>query len=286
MRDTQIIVPCYNEARRLRLDEFRKFAESQQRASLLFVDDGSLDETWECLLELQEQAPQGVRLLKLPHNQGKAEAVRLGMQDALRLGADVVGFWDADLATPLNAIPLLIDVLDRHAEIDLVFGTRLKLLGRRIKRRTGRGRLGKLFAIVASNLLGIPLKDTQCGAKLFRRTEKLRLALALPFAARWIFDVELVARLIHLERGRERRVASRIYEFPLDHWEDVKGSKLRFGDFLNAPWELMSIYWRHLGPARVSYPTQAENALEASTMIVPFLREEDRSQPTRRRDAA
>ncbi len=192
MRDTHIIVPCYNEARRLKLDEFQKFVESQQRAALLFVDDGSLDETWECLLELQDKVPRGVRLLKLPQNQGKAEAVRLGMQDALRQGAEIVGFWDADLATPLNAIPLLIDILDRIPKIDLVFGTRLGLLGRKIHRQRGRGQLGKLFAFVASNMLGIPLRDTQCGAKLFRNTEKLRLALALPFSVRWIFDVELI----------------------------------------------------------------------------------------------
>jgi glycosyltransferase involved in cell wall biosynthesis len=286
MRDIQIIVPCYNEARRLRLDQFQQFVESQQRASLLFVDDGSLDETWECLLELQEKAPRGIRLLKLRENKGKAEAVRLGMQDALRQGAPIVGFWDADLATPLGAIPLMLDVFDRLPKIELVFGSRMRLLGRRIQRRRSRGRLGQLFAVIASNMLGIPLRDTQCGAKLFRDSEKLRLALAIPFSVRWIFDVELVARLIHLEHGRERRVASRIYEFPLDHWEDVKGSKLRLGDFLKVPGELMSIYWKHLGPARMSFPAQAENALEAAQSIVPFVREEDRREPGRLRDAA
>jgi glycosyltransferase involved in cell wall biosynthesis len=286
MRDTQIIIPCYNEARRLRLDAFVKCVESQQRASLLFVDDGSLDETWECLQELQEKAPRSIRLMKLPENHGKAEAVRLGMQDAMRQGAANVGFWDADLATPLEAIPLLIDVLDRLPKIDMVFGTRMRLLGRRIQRRRGRGRLGQLFAVVASNMLGIPLRDTQCGAKLFRTTEKLQLALAVPFSVRWIFDVELIARFIHLERGRERRVASRIFEFPLDYWEDVKGSKLRLGDFLKAPGELLSIYWKHLGPARMSFPAQAESALEASNAIVPFVRDDERREPGRRRDAA
>lgn len=286
MRDTQIIIPCYNEARRLRLDAFQKFVESQPRASLLFVDDGSLDETWECLLELQEKAPRGVRLLKLSDNQGKAEAVRLGMQDALRHGAKIVGFWDADLAAPLDAARLMIDVFDRLPKVELVFGSRMRLLGRRIQRRRGRGRLGQLFAIIASNMLGIPLRDTQCGAKLFRDSEKLRMALALPFSVRWIFDVELIARLIHLEHGRERRVASRIYEFPLDHWEDVRGSKLRLGDFLKAPGELLSIYWKHLGPARMSFPVQAESALEAANSIVPFVREEDRRESGRLRDAA
>ena len=69
-------------------------------------------------------------------NQGKAEAVRRGMLLApWNCDFEFAGFWDADLATPLDAIVVFIDVFTRLARVDLVFGTRVQLLGRQIERK-------------------------------------------------------------------------------------------------------------------------------------------------------
>jgi hypothetical protein len=106
-----------------------------------------------------------------------------------------------------------------------------------------RKRLGKLFVAVASWALGIPFTDTQCGAKLARVTPRLRAILAEPFAARWIFDVELIARLVkanvHVDPQRM------FYEYSLDDWQDVAGSRLKLRDFAAAPRELGAIYWKY-----------------------------------------
>lgn len=247
MNGTVIVVPCYNEAQRLRIGDFAAYAAACPDISLLFVDDGSRDNTWEVLENLQKQAGPSVRLLRKIPNGGKAEAVRYGMNHALdHLAPEIVGFWDADLATPLDAIQDLRCILLRQPSIEMVFGSRVRLLGRRIERRPVRHYLGRLFATVVSNLLRLPIYDTQCGAKLFRANDALRDILRDPFVSRWVFDVEMIARFIRRSNGDSNQVASRIYEFPLYVWEDVAGSKVRPTDFFKAFRDVLRIRSRYL----------------------------------------
>ena len=246
MNGTVIVIPCYNEARRLRVADFVAYAACPDIA-LLFVDDGSRDDTWEVLQKLQQEAGPSVHLLRQMPNGGKAEAVRAGMNYALEhLSPEIVGFWDADLATPLEAIQDLRCILLRQTDIAMVFGARVRLLGRRIERRPTRHYLGRLFATVVSNLLRLPIYDTQCGAKLFRVSPELREILRDPFVSRWVFDVEMIARFIRLAGGDANKVAPRIYEFPLHVWEDIAGSKLKPTDFLKAFRDVLRIRRRYL----------------------------------------
>ena len=247
MNGTVIVVPCYNEAHRLKVADFVAYAAAFRDVALLFVDDGSRDTTWEVLQDLQRQAGSNVHLLRRSPNAGKAEAVRSGMNEALdHLAPEFVGFWDADLATPLEAIQDLRCILARQPSIDMVFGSRVRLLGRRIERRPVRHYLGRLFATVVSNLLRLPIYDTQCGAKLFRASDELRIVLREPFVSRWVFDVEIIARFIRLAGGDPARVAPRIYEFPLYVWQDIAGSKVRPGDFFKAFRDVLRIHRRYL----------------------------------------
>lgn len=247
MNGTVIVIPCYNEAARLRVPEFVEYAAAFPDIALLFVDDGSRDSTWDVLQQLQQRAGAAVHILRKSPNGGKAEAVRDGINHALdRLSPEIVGFWDADLATPLDAIQDLRCILLRQPSIEMVFGSRVRLLGRRIERRPVRHYLGRLFATVVSNLLHLPIYDTQCGAKLFRATPELREVLHDPFVSRWVFDVEIIARFIRNAGGDASKVAPRIYEFPLHVWEDVAGSKVKPTDFLKAFRDVLRIRRRYL----------------------------------------
>ena len=247
MTATVVVIPCFNEAHRLKVTEFVSYAANFPDVALLFVDDGSRDATWEVLQDLAGRAGQNVHLLRQPRNGGKAEAVRAGMNHALeRLEPEVVGFWDADLATPLEAIQDLRCVLAKRPGVDMVFGSRVRLLGRQIERRPVRHYLGRLFATVVSNLLRLPIYDTQCGAKLFRASDDLRAVLRDPFVSRWVFDVEMIARFIQRAGGDAARVAPRIYEFPLYAWQDVAGSKVRPADFFKAFRDVLRIHRRYL----------------------------------------
>jgi glycosyltransferase involved in cell wall biosynthesis len=255
---TLIVVPCYNEARRLNVARFREFASAQPELAFLFVNDGSRDGTAEILAGLAAEQPRQFRWLDLPQNQGKAEAVRQGMLQAFQFAPEYIGFWDADLATPLEAIPQFCEILDRRPEIGLVIGTRLPLIGHQILRRPIRRFLGRVFSTVAASLLGLPVYDSQCGAKLFRAVPAIQAAFEERFLARWIFDVEILSRLAQRETGGARRLAGRVFEFPLDVWREVAGSKLKSMDFVTAAWELSQIRRRTLSASPLPPATDAD----------------------------
>jgi glycosyltransferase involved in cell wall biosynthesis len=238
-----IVVPCYNEEHRLPTDQFLEFLCHSQ-VCFVFVDDGSRDRTFYRLEGLRAGNEDRVFVLRLPANRGKAEAVRAGLNLALDQNADYIGFWDADLATPLDAIPQFLAVSAAKPEIVMVFGSRVKLLGRKVHRKTSRHYLGRVFATVVSSMLRLPIYDTQCGAKIFRVRPKTRELIADPFLSRWVFDVELIARYIR-QLGSAQLAAQGIYEFPLDVWEDVGGSKIRPFDFLAALRDIVLIYWKY-----------------------------------------
>ncbi len=241
LREVVVVVPCYNEARRLRIDQFAALASDHPRIGFLFVDDGSSDDTWALISEAGRgdgSVESGLRGLRLEQNRGKAEAVRRGMRQAIDGGATVVGFFDADLATPLDELEGMIELLLTRPELDGVLGSRIRLLGRQIERRGSRHYLGRVFATLASLILGLPVYDTQCGAKLFRVDDALKDALVHPFRSRWIFDVELIQRL---NRWGGRPLAERLEEYPLRRWTDVDDSKLGAGAMLRAPIELLRL---------------------------------------------
>ena len=236
------VVPCFDEATRLDQAAFLALAD-QPSTSLIFVDDGSHDQTLPLLRRLAQQRADRISVLERPLNQGKAEAVRQGMLHALAGSAEMLGFVDADLATPPAEL-LRLAVMIRDGEFDLVFGSRVQLLGRSIERSPLRHYVGRVFATCASLSLGLAAYDTQCGAKIFRRTPALAAALGSPFSSRWAFDVELLGRLVRPGGGVPGLSISRIREEPLSTWSDVPGSKLGPMAALQTGLELARIAWK------------------------------------------
>lgn len=240
--ETTIIIPCYNEADRLDTETFARFAAEANDIQLLFVNDGSSDGTAEVLSRLCAENPQRLGFMALEQNSGKAEAVRRGIVSAMEADPGFVGFWDADLATSLEDIAPFREVLCERTELQAVFGSRVNLLGRSVHRNLMRHYVGRAFATAATAVLRVPIYDTQCGAKLFRVTDDVRETFAEPFISRWIFDVELVARLRTLAVGRgQRDMNSVIFEQPLMVWRDVAGSKLRLRHFVTVALDLIRI---------------------------------------------
>lgn len=236
-------MPCYNEAARLDPEAFRACCDAIDGVSFLFVDDGSTDETLRVLEDLCATRPEAMRFLALTENRGKAEAVRSGVVDAARSEPSLVGYWDADLATPLDELSSFIEVLDDRPEVVVVLGSRVKLLGRDVRRKAVRHYVGRVFATVTSIALRLPVYDTQCGAKVFRCRPDVLEAFAEPFRSRWIFDVEILARLI---AGQRRSggpgLVHAAYELPLRTWHDVEGSKVGPGAYVTAGRDLVRIY--------------------------------------------
>ena len=242
-----IVVPCYNEAQRLPSERFVEFVHEGRGIDFLFVNDGSKDNTLEVLQRLAIVCGPSVQVLDKKVNGGKAEAVRDGMNHVIESGTSAfVGFWDADLATPLPAISQLLQELIDDPHLEMVFGSRVRLLGRHVHRQAVRHYLGRVFATVVSIMLRLPIYDTQCGAKIFRITPELAQVLSRPFISRWVFDVEIIARFMALNQGDPQVLHDTIYEFPLESWEDVAGSKVKSGDFLLAFLDTFRIYSTYL----------------------------------------
>ena len=242
-----LVVPCYNEAERFQADNFSRFLHGNERVHFLFVNDGSKDATLARLQKFCGEHPGRATVLDLQPNGGKGEAVRQGLLHAMGVAPNsYTGFWDADLATPLEALPEFLDVLEREPEIDLVFGARIRLLGRHVSRNPMRHYLGRGFATSVSLSLGLPIYDTQCGAKIFRPSALLHRVLAEPFESRWIFDVEILARFLAAWKPQGLSPGNKIYELPLQTWVDVAGSKLKPKDFVRSFSDLIKIRREYL----------------------------------------
>jgi glycosyltransferase involved in cell wall biosynthesis len=236
MQDVCLVVPCYNEARRLPRAQFLAFLDAHPASALCFVDDGSGDGTRALLDGMRRERPDRIAVLAQPANGGKASAVRAGvLHAASEKMAGVVGYWDADLSTPLEECYRLMAALDADATCSVALASRVKRLGATIERRFTRHLLGRIFATLATLTLGLAVYDSQCGAKLFRAGVVPDL-FSEPFVTRWLFDLELLVRL-HRSGGR----LGTAVEIPIGVWREVGGSKLKLGDMIGVPFSLWKI---------------------------------------------
>ena len=241
-----IIIPCYNEEKRLNLNKFQEFVKKVDNIRFLFVNDGSTDNTMQLLERLRDSNPDVFYIYHLRQNMGKGEAIRCGFLRASKLKADYIGFLDADLACPLETMLSFCNFLNERPDIDIIFGSRVRLLGRVIERSALRHLFGRLFATGVGLMLGVPIYDSQCGAKLFRVSTNIIELFQEPFITRWFFDVEIIARLIEGNKKKKlRQVEDIAYEIPISHWHEVDGTKIRYYDFITTVLNLFRIYRRY-----------------------------------------
>ncbi len=242
MQDVCLVIPCYNEGRRLRVDAIAAFLQHRPDSAVCLVDDGSRDGTLTVLEQLRARVPERVDIVALARNGGKAEAVRRGVQHAARSERFAfIGYWDADLSTPLEEVDHLLAAFAEHPGCQVVMGSRVRRLGATIDRRPVRHYLGRVFSTSASLVLAMPVYDSQCGAKIVR-SELAGVLFDKPFMTRWLFDVELLARLRnHLGPA----VFGAVVEVPLFAWSAVSGSKLRLWDCVGVPVALCRIWWTY-----------------------------------------
>jgi dolichyl-phosphate beta-glucosyltransferase len=243
-----LVIPCFDEEKRFPVAAFRDALARHQGLGLVLVDDGSRDGTPGLLERVREGLEPRVTVLRLERNRGKGEAVRAGMLLALESRPAFLGYFDADLATPLEAAFDLVRVLEEDPDLLLVLGSRRPTPGARIERRFIRHLPGRFVAWRIARTLGLPLHDTQCGAKVFRARPVLRPLLSEPFLTRWLFDVEILARLQRLHReGSFPAPESTVRELPLSVWTDVPGSKVGPLDFVRALLDLRRIRKAYAG---------------------------------------
>lgn len=212
------VIPCYNEAARigqtLRLT-LNYLSSHAPESELIVVNDGSTDATSVLAREGLAGATIPTRLLENFPNRGKGAAVRKGLLAAEK---SIGLFFDADLSTPLEEIPKLIEPI-ANGEIDIAFGSRAldrRLIGNHQPWRREQG--GRVFNLLVRIATGLPFWDTQCGFKAFR-LDVCRPILERAHVEGFAFDVELLY-LAH-------RAGLRLREIPV-RWNHAEGSKIDF----------------------------------------------------------
>ncbi len=236
MQKICLVIPCYNEQYRLPVNEFTESCKNSDYY-YLFVNDGSTDLTINVLKQIRIGRADRICILDIKKNQGKAEAVRRGILKALEWkDFHIIGYLDADLATPLYTIHKIIAVINDN--IRFAFGSRIQRIGANIQRKWYRHLLGRIFATIASKMLDIKVYDTQCGAKFFH-VSIVEALFSKKFKTKWIFDLEIFFRLLQLYKNININLYSK--EVPIEEWIDVKGSKLKLSHLLKIPFELLKL---------------------------------------------
>ena len=233
-----IIIPCYNEAARLPTAGYINFLQSEKNCTLVFVNDGSTDDTIGVLNALKTDFPANVLVIDLRVNMGKAGAVRAGMNECLAGGFsyDRLGYLDADLATSLEEwLAISEKVTD---DVIFAFGARISKIDNFISRKKYRHYAGRVIATFISEALKFPVYDTQCGCKVFRK-DVAEAVFKDAFISRWLFDVEIFFRLRNTFGAAEMRRLCR--EVPLERWHDVAESKVKFTYFFRLWIDLLLI---------------------------------------------
>lgn len=235
-----IVIPCYNETKRLNLDAFQKFINQRLEYTLCFVNDGSSDGTLDMLKSFQKGQENRVLVYGMPQNGGKAEAVRSGINYMLdKTSVHNVGFIDADLATGFDDYRSLVLAL-RNPENpkEMVFGSRKLEEESNIQRTFLRDLASNGVGKFINRIIGLPIKDTQCGAKVFSRDLASRI-FNRSFISKWLFDVELFIRAKNFF-GKDNVMKS-IEEKAIKEWEEIEGSKITLRDSMKFPLQLCKI---------------------------------------------
>jgi len=224
-----LILPAHNEENRLR-PTLKKYNQSlcekyPNSYEILVIANGCTDRTVQVAQEFASTCSQ-VKVFDILEPIGKGGAILKGF--CLATG-QFVAFADADCATRPSS---LIDLIDQLINTDIVIGSRWLNTSRVLHKQPLKRRIySRFFNLSIRFLFNLPYRDTQCGAKVFRRIAALKLAQVVK-EKHWMFDVDLLLWANFF--------GYRVKEFPVT-WEDQAGSKLEFGSTFQ---EVLASLWR------------------------------------------
>ncbi|MGC2708522.1 MAG: dolichyl-phosphate beta-glucosyltransferase [Candidatus Sulfotelmatobacter sp.] len=231
-----IVIPAYNEGRRLAPTLERVLAYVHQQgwnAEVIVVNDGSTDNTADIVRSFAANHPE-LSLLENPGNRGKGYSVRNGM---LKARGEVIVFSDADLSSPIEEMPKLLQAISQGA--DIAIGSRwLRAELQTTRQSLHRQLFGRIFNGLNRLILGLHFKDTQCGFKAFTR-RAAQTILPLQQIERWGFDPEILFLA--------RKLGFQVVEVPV-RWGHVGGTRINplldgsrmFQEMLRIRWNSLS----------------------------------------------
>ena len=183
------VIPTYNEAENLPILVSALLSQGIEGLNLLIVDDNSPDGTGAVADQLASEYPDQISVLHRKGKEGLGKAYIQGFRQALDQGAEVVGMMDADLSHPPNRLPVMLDAL---ANADVVIGSRYTPGGSVDKTWPLFRKFLSWFAnTYARTILGLPIKDTTGGYRLWRREALEAIHFEETRSSGYVFIVEL-----------------------------------------------------------------------------------------------
>jgi glycosyltransferase involved in cell wall biosynthesis len=209
-----IVIPAYNEGARLGATLEKVLAYVRQQpwdAEVIVVNDGSRDNTAGIVREFAQKNSH-LRLIENPGNRGKGYSVRNGILNA---HGDIILFSDADLSSPIEEMPKLLQAIEAGA--DVAIGSRWLRAELQTQRQSLHRQLfGRIFNLLLRIVLGLQFADTQCGFKAFTR-RAAQTILPLQRIERWGFDPEILFLA--------RKFGFRVEEVPV-RWGHSGGTRI------------------------------------------------------------
>jgi dolichyl-phosphate beta-glucosyltransferase len=237
-----MVVPCFNEEKRINISKWQTIINEFPECYWIFVNDGSSDAT---SIKLGELTGKNVLKLDLPTNHGKGNAIRAGLNYAINAPVFArphdfsrIGYIDSDGAFDLDDIRMLFSAAQEKRDsmpgFKVIIGSRVKLAGRQIQRNKRRHYLGRLISTFICLGWEKAPYDTQSGFKIFDLDLSFREAVNSPFKTSWFFDIELILRLDALG-------SLKIWEVPLLKWEEIGESSIKTTKYLNILRQIITI---------------------------------------------
>ena len=235
-----VVIPCFNEEKRLVGKKFINFITKNSGYRLCFVNDGSTDNTAKVLANLREGREDFIKIYNCEKNEGKAEAVRRGMLYMnTQTDLDYIGFLDADLSTSLIDFDILVSVME-NSKYKIVSGSRISRMGANITKQSSRKLISSVINFIIKKILSLDFKDTQCGAKVFHK-DVIEISFGKKFITKWIFDIEIFRRItLYFGLNKAKEI---LCEQPLKRWVHIDGSKLSIRDSIKIIGQLGQISW-------------------------------------------
>lgn len=214
MIELSIVIPAYNEAKRLpktlaTIEQF--FHDREYRVKnfeVVVVDDGSVDQTVE---RIETKRLKNLKTIRYEQNHGKGHAVRTGV--AVAKGKYIL-MMDADGSIPIQELDKLWPYRKKH---NLVIGSRFLAGSRFGTQNFKRLVISKIGNILFRMLFGINIHDTQCGFKLFQ-AQTAKKIFSQTTIDRFGFDMEVLVLA--------NQLGLTIQEAPIN-WHDSAGSSIR-----------------------------------------------------------
>jgi glycosyltransferase involved in cell wall biosynthesis len=228
--EVTVIIPVFNDIHSLDIAIPRSvevLSRITKGFELIIAEDGSSDGSTERVREY-EQSDDRIHLLHSDDRLGRGRALNRAIYEAK---GKIVCYFDVDLATDMQHLPLLIDAIRKGA--DIATGSRL-MPESDIIRSGGREIASRSYNFLVRIFLGSKVFDHQCGFKAFNKS---RILPVLPtiHADHWFWDTEILVRA--------QRNGFRVYEFPV-RWRAGKGTTVKIKDVFEMGSSILSLWWQ------------------------------------------